>query len=206
MDQDQPFAFAVLRDITDAIFIAGHLHRRDMRHLALDPDRAAGHPVAADDRLGQFSATRANQPVEPQNLALVQGQIHGFMTDLGRHPAQVQHRRTKAAVAGLPIGNLLIPANHHLHQIGAGYPGHRFAVTGIAPVAQDGNGIANLQHFFKLMADKDNRHTLIAQPPQQGKQRIRLVAGQGCGGFVQQQDFGLMRQGFGNLDQLHLGH
>ncbi len=39
------------------------------------------------------------------------------MADFGRDRLEFQHRRADGAVAGLPVGDLLAPPDHHLHQI-----------------------------------------------------------------------------------------
>ena len=69
-------------------------------------------------------------------------------------------------------------------------------------VAQDGQAVAEIPHLLHPVRDEDDGGALRAQPVEQRAEPLHVVAGEGRGGLVQQQQLRLARDGAGDLDFL----
>jgi hypothetical protein len=58
------------------------------------------------------------------------------------------------------------------------------------------------EDFIEMMRHKDDCHTLLPEPINQLEQAAGFVGGQGCGGFVKDQNTAVAHQGTGNFDKL----
>jgi len=74
----------------------------------------------------------------------------------------------------------------------------------LAPVAQNGDPVAELEHLVQPMRDVYDRHTLTPQPAHDLEQALDLPPGQRRGGLVHHQDPCVLRQRLGDLDHLLL--
>jgi hypothetical protein len=75
-----------------------------------------------------------------------------------------------------------------------------------AAIAQNGDAIAQGQHFLELVADEDDGCALAGQFPQNLHQPCRFLGGEHGGGFIQNQHPGLAVQGFEDFDPLLFTH
>ena len=76
----------------------------------------------------------------------------------------------------------------------------------VAPVAEDGRAVAQLEDLVEAVADEQDRDAAVAQPADDAEQPLDLVGGQRRGRLVEDQDARLDRQRLRDLDELLVGH
>lgn len=96
-------------------------------------------------------------------------------------------------------------ANHHPRQAGRGFV-TRNRLAGHLAAAQNGGAVAQGLDFVQLVADVDNRHALAGQPAQGVEQLLHRLRGEHRGGFVQDQQLGVLQQAAHDFHPLALAH
>ena len=82
----------------------------------------------------------------------------------------------------------------------------RIVQTDEISVPQHHHAVANPLDLFELMRNVEHRHALRSQSLHQRVQNFDFVARQDGGRLIHNQDFGLMRQRFGDFHHLLLRH
>ncbi len=169
--------------------------------LAVDLDLPAVDGVGAEQRAQQLGPPRAEQPADPEDLALADLQV-----DRRVGPAHAQAGRLQQRLPGLArlagrVQRLDLAADHGRDQRVVVEVGHRARRAHLA-VAQHGDAVADLEHLLEPVADVEHRHPALAQLADQLQQRVRLVAGQRGRRLVEHDHAGVARQHLGHLDQL----
>ena len=179
-------------------------HALDLVGLAVDGDLTGGVLVQTEQRFHHLGAAGAHQARKAQHLALPQ-----LKADVLQAAAAVQvlHRHQRAA--GALGGQLLVrrgqrgglAADHVLNQPGQGVVprglgGHDGAV------AQNGDGVADLEDLRHAVGDVDHGNAPLLQTVDEGEQMGGLLFGKGRRGLVQNQDFGVDGKRLGDLDHL----
>ena len=135
----------------------------------------------------------------------MKGEVDLAMAERSREASSLQH---DLSAINRPLAHLrdaLFAPDHQGDELLARHLSHRRARRDILAVAQHRHAVGDREHFLQLVADKDDRDAVIAQLFEQLEQRGGLVLGDRGRRLVQQQDLGLQRQRFGDLDDLHLG-
>src|SRR3972149_5620906 len=70
-------------------------------------------------------------------------------------------------------------------------------IPGVLAIAQDRDRVTQLEHLLELVADEDDRNTLLAQVAQDGEQHLRLEGRQRCRRLLRHQDAPPTRGGSG---------
>ena len=96
------------------------------------------------------------------------------------------------------------PADHHLNQPGAGDLADRLRADN-PPVLQDGDVVGDLEDLVEPVRDVNNRHALLDQRTNRGEQAVEFLSGQNRRRLVHDDQVGVLRQGFGDLDHLLAG-
>jgi hypothetical protein len=92
-------------------------------------------------------------------------------------------------------------ADHHLDQTIHGRGGNGLGPH-LAPVAKNGDAIANLEHFVEAVGDKEYRDAAFGQTPHNREQGTHLFVGQCRGWLVENQDFDVLGKRLRDFDDL----
>ena len=172
---------------------------------AVDPDGAAVPGHGAEEVFQNLRPAGAVQTGNAQDLALVEleaglleaGVLAGQMLDLQNHLAG------DIVLGREAVGQL--PAHHQpddlIHGQLLGRPGGH---PGAVP--HDGHIIADAQDLFHLVGDVNDAAALVTQHVDDAEQVLHLGLRQGGGGFVKDDDLGIVADGLGDLHHLPLGH
>ena len=149
-------------------------------------------------------AARAHQPGQAHDLTLPNGERHVAEEARGGEPAHLQERRARRGRAGRELVGQ-IAADHGADERGP-VEGRGLPLGHLAAVAQHGHAVGEGEHLLEAVGDVEDGEALLAQAAQHGEQPLRLVAGQGRGGLVQDQHPRALEQRARDLDHLLLGH
>jgi hypothetical protein len=97
-----------------------------------------------------------------------------------------------------------LPPYHHGDQGLLGDLGDRTRADQRA-IAQHGHPVGELEDLGQLVADIDNGDAALAQAPDDRHQPLDVGIGQGSGGFVHDDDPGVLAQRLGDLHPLPIG-
>ena len=171
---------------------------------AVEPDGAAVPGHGAEEVFQHFRPAGAVQTGNAQDLALVEleagflepGVLAGQMLDLQNHLAG------DVVLGREAVGQL--PAHHQpddlIHGQLLGRPGGH---PGAVP--HDGHIIADAQDLLHLVGDVNDAAALVAQHVDDAEQVLHLGLRQGGGGFVKDDDLGIVADSLGDLHHLPLG-
>ena len=81
----------------------------------------------------------------------------------------------------------------------------RGSSTGIAAVTQGDDAVGHLGNLGKPMGDINHPDALVAEIADGGQEPLGFGTGQRAGGFVEDKDPGVLREGLGDFDELLLG-
>ena len=121
-------------------------------------------------------------------------------------PPTTRRRVAPTSPGAAPIGVVAgeLPPDHHRHDLPAI---RRRGVDGAdkRAVLEDRDPLAELEHLGEAMRDIENGDAIVLQPPDAREQLLGFVAGQRCGGFVEDDDTRVCHQCSGDLDHLAIG-
>ena len=72
-------------------------------------------------------------------------------------------------------------------------------------VPQHGHLVGEFEHLVKAVADVDDPHAMLGEPPNEGEEGVGLRLPQGGRGLVEDQQPRVQEQGAADLDHLALG-
>ena len=127
-----------------------------------------------------------------------------FQDALPGEAADFQHR---LALLRHDFGECFIEAapDHQLQHFVPADLGDRFRPDDMT-VAQDREGVRNLEDFVHPVRDVNDPNTLGLQAAYQYPQIFQLMGSQRCGRLIHRDHFGLAAGGFGDLNHLALGN
>ena len=175
--------------------------------FAVEHNRAARFGVQPDQAFQQFGAACAHQAVNADDFARVQRERHmiDHIAAADARQGQVfdaQHFLLQRVIA---VGEQAVrpPPDHLLDDpVEADIGGGRFRDQ--HPIAQHGEGITDVQQFVQLVRDVNNRHILRFQFADNAEQHFDFGIAQRRSRLVHDQDADVLRQRFGDLDDLLL--
>ncbi|MCY1404105.1 hypothetical protein D9M71_193050 [compost metagenome] len=155
-------------------------------------NRAAVGDIRTEDQTQQFSAPRADQTGNPENLS---------GTDFERHvanlvgPAQALDRQHRSADLARPHIDMFaeLAADHQRDQLLAVVVGHRLDTDQVA-VAQHGNALRDSRQLFEAMGDVDDRYAASLQAGDLLEQHFDFAGSEHRGRLVENQHMTIANQ------------
>ena len=173
-------------------------HRRpEHRHFS-GRDR-----VGAIDRPRHLRTAGADEPRQADDLARAHAKIDTPDAGGGDQVAHVERHLARHAEVRAIVDDAQRASDHQRdHGFGRGIGGQRRCNA--FAVAQNGDPIAEREHFLHPVRDVDDGHTRGTQSADHGEQRLALAIRQCCGRFIHDQDARVLRQRLGDLHHLLL--
>ena len=159
--------------------------------------------VDAEDGPGDLAATGSDEAGQADDLARADGE--GDVVELAGG-GEALHVEDHLADLGRRLGEQLgdLAAHHAGDDLALG--GVRDPVGGdVGAVAHHGHLVAEGEHLVEAVRDEDQGPTLVAQAAGHGEEPLDLVAAQGGGRLVHDQQAGVEGDGLGDLDDLLVG-
>lgn len=202
--QHQPVGLPVLGHQCDAQFgTLGMPRTADIDLPAIQHDVATQAAQHAEQGQEHLALPLSIQPAEPYDFARPHGDIDVVQPTVPRQASHVECRRAgRVARRWLGWKSMRdIAPDHHLHGLGvalrAGQKGRH-----VAAVAKHGAVVGQLFDLVHPVRDIDDRHALTSQAFEQRKYTGHIRRSQRRRGFIKDQNPGLTRQGFRDLDHL----
>ena len=146
------------------------------------------------------------QTTDAQDLLLVQLQIEAEQTFHGGDAVGFQHNFiTVAIIVHTVVVAFDLTADHLLFDI-VGIKVFFFNVVNDHAVAQNRQGAALFHHFVQVVADDHNRLAGIGHLVHDAVDDVTAALGKCGGGFVHDQQFGVVVHALGDLDELAFLH
>ena len=199
--QHRALGLAILGDIGEP-GANGVARRMNVGRLAVDLDRAAGDLAKAEQALHRFGAAGADEAVEADDLAGMQGERHAVEFGGVREIVRFEHDGAELHLA-LGIDLLDGAADHQADQIGLVDVGDGAGANFLA-VAQAGPAIGDAENLVELVRDEENRAIVFFQLLDDDEEIADLARRQRGGRLVHDDDARVMRQRAGDLDQMLL--
>ena len=171
----------------------------------METDGAAALCHGAEEVLQHLGAARAIQARDAQHLALAE--LEAGLLQAGILAREVLHLQDHISgdivLGGEAVGEL--PAHHQLDDLAHGQilglaGGHPLAV------AHDGDLVADAEDLVHLMADVNDAAAPVPQHVDDTEQVLHLGLGERGGGFIEDDDLGIVADGLGDLHHLPLGN
>ena len=200
-DQHQSLALAILGRKADPL--GNRVIGPADRHVpAVEGDLAACLRQLAEDDLGQLGPPRADEARKPDNLARIDIKVRVLVPVAVQagHPQDLVIRARGVTLKD--VGKLA--AHHQPHDFGVVQLSRRSDRDELA-VAQDGDAVAEPQDLLDAVRHVNDRHPLVAQPPDEREQAIYFFVGQRGGRFVEGQHPHARFQRAHDFDKLALG-
>ncbi|KAG0931262.1 hypothetical protein G6F31_016827 [Rhizopus arrhizus] len=178
----------------------------DAQRFASQPHAAAPRAPQAAQGLGQFAAPGAHQARDAQDLAAIERERDAVHADVVGDA--VDFKQGGGVTACRQFGRVVaaqFPPDHAAHQRIRRQARQRGAEY-VAAVAQDGAAVAVLEDLGHAVADIDDADALRFQIVQHAEEGGGFHFGQRRRGFIQDQDFAVQGQRFGDFDQLLAGY
>jgi hypothetical protein len=197
----QPLLLAVFGDHPQSGLNAG-LRGGTGRDLA-DAYSPGAHFVEAEQAADQLRPPRADESRESENLAATKFQRNADGGLASRHAGQREDRL--ARLMG-NLGKKLFngATDHEGDDLLFGSPRQLPGADG-ASVAEHGVIVADFPNFLEKMADVDDAEAFLLQPSNHLKELLGIVAGEGTGRLVEDDDLGVGDEGAGDFNQLLRG-
>ncbi|MNC04958.1 hypothetical protein D3C75_524110 [compost metagenome] len=173
--------------------------------LAVQLDDTVAVISDAEQGLDYVGALGPHQTGDAEDLSLVQVEAHvldGGLV-LGRQVLDFEdHLFRLVGFLREALGQLA--TDHHADDL---IHGHALERLGRHPLAipQYGDLVTELEDLFHLVGDVDDAAPLVLQLVDDLEEVVDLFLGQGGGGFVHDDDLGVIGECLGDLDHLHLG-
>jgi len=199
--EDQPLALAVLGGEAEPR-MDGVQRAADRNRLSRDVHLPGVHRIHAEDGAGGLGAPRSHEASDAQNLTGADGKAHAPDALSGGQVFDAKHLLAQGHV---DLRELLLelPPHHVADQIvngGFAHLHHRH----VGAVPKDRGPVGDLQHLLQVVGDVDDRNPLRLEPPHDLEQHLGLLAGEGRGGLVHDEDLRVQAQRLCDLDHLHL--
>ena len=174
---------------------------RELESFSIDRNRARDRRCKPKDRLQQFSPASANQPTDANNLTTANLKVYFVLwPSRSSHAIQLKHGFTK--VVGFPGVKLInVPPHHQLdHRVVGDLVSLQRAC--IFSVAKNRYAVGQFFDFSQPMRNVDDTDALLFQIANHFKKGVRFALGKTAGRLVHDQNTGVYRKCFGNLNQL----
>ena len=188
--------------------------RLEAHRLSFESGRSTGRRSGAGEKTDQFRLSAADQPRNPEHLALVNVDIDILDLTLLRQsfgaeknavrPPRSETRAALAADCGLRERAFEAFAHHRRHDVGRTAVGYG-EIGGVAAIAQHRHMVAQGIELFHAMRNVEQRNAVIGELAQHLEQAFHVGLRQGRGRLVEQDQTSALAQSFGQLDRLLFG-
>jgi hypothetical protein len=170
---------------------------------SVQTNRAARHAIRAEDGAREFTPSGAHEAGEADDLAGADAQRRAFDAVRRIQLADIEHDSTRLVAELLAVRGVDVPSDHQMHEI------RRLRVSGshrrhVPAVAQHGDAIADHRDFLQAVRDVDDGDARRFERFDLREQTVDFVGGECCRRLVHHEDARVLRQRFGNLDDLLL--
>ncbi len=199
---DETLLSAVLRNESHP-GVDGGLGRVCLERFARDGDRSGVVAIDSEDRASDLGTASTDEPGERDDLtgAHVEADVREDAA-----AAEVSHRDDGFADLRLLFGEQRrdVAPDHFAHQA-VDRDVLREVGGDEGAVAHDGDAVAEIEDLVEAVRDEQDAGAPVAQRPRNREQAVDLDAAE-CGRrFVHDEDFGIERDGLGDLDDLLVG-
>jgi len=202
--EDDAVLAAILGDVADSE-ADGVSGSRDADRRAVEEDFAAIGGSDAEEGLCEFGASGADEAGDAEDFAAADGE--GNIVEAGGGAGEIARFEDRLPdgdrALGEDSGNFA--ADHELDEFGAIDLSHG-AGGDVAAVAKDGDAVADFEDFIEAVGDVDDAGAGGAQVGNDAEETLGFALGEGGGGFVEDEDFGVRTDGLGDLDDLLFRH